>query len=297
MDGWKKKEEGSGERKGGETQIRARAMMWQQTKPPPPRRGRRGRNGQRGRDRWDERGESGVNGWDTNRAKDIAAHGQSRGTEGLEWTSRPGRELSYGAGGWMPFSASCKMDKAGKLPRIFSDYSIYSGIKGEAWYRLSESAEIDWALTTKRLFVRRGQGVADRWPPAQSGIKARSSRVQGHGSAAHQQGRRPRHNNVPQAFFFFYPLSFCLRDGFDLLNIASFTLRRRPPVRDRMNGRTLKRRKRTNLYSHMSGDTPHPNWRTISVSVYYPMSNSRHEGLLLIRSGDVLCSVLISAHL
>lgn len=205
MDGWKKKKEGSGERKGGETQIRARAMMWQQTKPPPPRRGRRGRNGQRGRDRWDERGESGVNGWDTNRAKDIAAHGQSRGTEGLEWTSRPGRELSYGAGGWMPFSASCKMDKAGKLPRIFSDYSIYSGIKGEAWYRLSESAEIDWALTTKQLFVRRGQGVADRWPPAQSGIKARSSRVQGHGSAAHQQGRRPRHNNVPQAFFFFLP--------------------------------------------------------------------------------------------
>lgn len=62
----------------------------------------------------------------------------------------------------MPFSASCKWDKTGQLPFIFSDCSVYSGIKGEAWYRLSKLAKIDWALTTKQLFMRKGQGVTDR---------------------------------------------------------------------------------------------------------------------------------------
>lgn len=128
----------------------------------------------------------------------MAAHGQSRGTEGLEWSSRLGWELIYGADGWMPFSASCKWDKAGNLPRIFSDYPVHFGIKGEAWCRLSEMAEIDRASTAKQLFVGKGQEVTDRWLHAESRIKAGSSRVQGHSSVARQQSRRPRHNNVPQ---------------------------------------------------------------------------------------------------
>lgn len=211
----------------------------------------------------------------------MPAHGQSRGTEGWEWTRHPGCELSWGADGWMPFSASCKWDKAAKPPCLFSDYPIYFGIKGEACFRLSELAEIDWAPTAKQLLVRKGRGVTDRWLPAPSRIKARSSRVQGRQSAAHQQGRRPRHDNAPRPFL---SPSYCLRDGFDLPNITSFTLRCAPPAREGMNGRALKRRERTNLYSHMSGDTPRPSWQrrsagqTKSVSVYYPPSNSRHEG-------------------
>lgn len=218
----------------------------------------------------------------------MAAHGQSRGTEGLEWSSRLGWELIYGADGWMPFSASCKWDKAGNLPRIFSDYPVHFGIKGEAWCRLSEMAEIDRASTAKQLFVGKGQEVTDRWLHAESRIKAGSSRVQGHSSVARQQSRRPRHNNVPQLPP--PPPPFVSTIGFDLLNITSFTCHCTLPVRHGMNGCALKRRERTNVNSHMSGDTPHPSWRTISadqsgrttksVSVYYPLSNGGHEGLL-----------------
>lgn len=178
-----------------------------------------------------------------------------------------------------------------KQPYIFLWEPIYFGIKGEAWYRLSELAEIDWALTTKQLFVSKGQKVTDRWLPAQSRIKARSSRVQSHLSTAHQQGRRPRHSNVPGPFFFFLPLwmRWVWSSEYNLI-YASLHSAVNDSVRDWMNGCALKHWKRANLYSHMSRDTSHPSWQTIStdqsgdttktVSVYYPLSNSRHKGLL-----------------
>lgn len=88
----------------------------------------------------------------------------------------------------------------GRWP-TFSQRTYILGIKGEAWYRLSELTEIEGVWTAKQLFVSKGRKVTDRCLPGQCAIKAGSSRVQGHLSTAHQQGRHPRHNNVPGPFF------------------------------------------------------------------------------------------------
>lgn len=67
--------------------------------------------------RLDERGKTGMKGYDTHRAEGGVAHGQNWGTEGREWTRCPGLELNYGADGgadgWVPFLDSSKWDKAG----------------------------------------------------------------------------------------------------------------------------------------------------------------------------------------
>ncbi len=206
MDGWmeRKREKKRGEerrKKGGqlhpETQIRARIKESDsKQKRRPLSRGRRET------ERWDERGESGMNGYeDTNIVTGMAAHGRSRVSEldalAESWVMGPVAGPVDGCLSRLLVNGT----KPEKPPRIFSDHPVYFGIKGEAWYRLSELTEIDCALTTKQLFVRKGHGVTDRWLPTLNRIKARSSRVQGHLSAAHQQGRRPRHNNVPRPFF------------------------------------------------------------------------------------------------
>lgn len=90
----------------------------------------------------------------------------------------------------MPFWACFKRDNAAASQWSCSALSQTIPCtlgSSEAWYGLGESAGIHWALITKQLFVSGGQEVTDRWLPAQSRIKARSSRVQGNLTAAHHK--------------------------------------------------------------------------------------------------------------
>lgn len=166
--------------------------------------------------------------------------------------------------------ASSNWGKARELPCVFSDRSSRSGtvhtwIKGETQSRLSESA--DWTRSASR-----DKRVIDGWP--------RSKQARGQLSTDHH-----RHNNATP------PPHLCLHCGFDLI----ITLRSVRGVRCRMKSR--KHRKRTRLYSHMFGVSPHPIWETMRVSVYRSVSNGRHEELLLISTSAILRAVFVSAPL
>lgn len=70
---------------------------------------------------WDERGKSGVNGEDTNRVKDIAAHVQSAGTEGMS-------ELATLAASWVDGCLSRLLANGTKQDScpLFSQTALYT---------------------------------------------------------------------------------------------------------------------------------------------------------------------------